>query len=203
MINEVFEAEQYLAGKNINKRCVYRMCYILAKYYLYQGFDVINTREKVFDWANNNGVYINSSLSAIVYKASVDGVKLRENVRVFVSKDDIKEIERRFDTKNTKMIALAFLCYGKVAAGSDGECSISCTSLANWIGIDYSHLMSRYLPQMSAFKYVSKVENKKRKWVKDSKSEISKFKYHVDLKNEGEFELKDNNLAELFATVFS
>ena len=202
MINERLEAETYLRGENINKRCVYRMCYLIAKYYLEQGMDALEAREKIFEWLNKNNIYISSSLSGIVYRASVYGVKLRGETPVYISEKDVEEIRRRFDTKNTRMLALALLCYGKVAADKSGECAFSALAMSNWIGIDNSSMLKRYMPQMYTFSYVEKVKPKY-KWDKDQKDKMTHIKFDIPLENEGIYELNGNNITELFSKIFA
>ena len=201
MINERLEAETYLRGENINKRCVYRMCYLIAKYYLEQGMDALEAREKIFEWLNKNNIYISSSLSGIVYRASVDGVRLRGETPVYISEKDVEEIRRRFDTKNTRMLALALLCYGKVAADKSGECAISLLAISNWIGIDVSNVMNRYLPHMYTFKFVTKIKPKY-KWDKDQKDKMTHIKFDIPLENDGIYKLDGNNIAGLFSEIF-
>lgn len=201
MINERLEAETYLRGENINKRCVYRMCYLIAKYYLEQGLDALDTREKIFGWLKEHNIYISSSLSGIVYKASVDGVKLRGDTPVYISDEDVDAIKRRFDTKNTRMLALALLCYGKAAADKNGECGFSLLAMSNWIGIDSANIISRYMPHMYTFNWISKIKPKY-KWDKDQKDKMTHIKFEIPLVNEGRFKLEDNNITELFSRIF-
>ena len=201
MINERLEAECYLRGENINKRCVYRMCYLIAKYYLESGYDALDTREKIFDWLKEHNIYISSSLSGIVYKASVDGVKLRGDTPIYISDADVDEIKRRFDTKNTRMLALALLCYGKATADKNGECGFSLLAISNWVGIDSANIINRYLPQMYTFGFIEKIKPKY-KWDKDQKDKMTHIKYLVPLSNEGHYEMTDNNITELFSKIF-
>ena len=201
MINERLEAESYLRGENINKECVYRMCYLIAKYYLENGMDALETRERIFQWAREHNVYISSSLSGIVYKASVDGVRLRGDMPVYISDADVEEIKRRFDTKNTRMLALALLCYGKVAVDANGECGFSLLAISNWIGLNASNVLNRYMPQMYTFNFISKVKPKY-KWDKDTKDKMTHVRFGIPIVNEGRYCLRENNIAELFAELF-
>ena len=201
LINERLEAETYLRGENINKRCVYRMCYLIAKYYLEHGVDALETRERIFDWLKRNNIYISSSLSGIVYKASVDGVVLRGETPIYISENDVEEIRRRFDTKNTRMLALALLCYGKAAADRNGECAFSALAMSNWISMDNSSMLKRYMPQMYTFSFVEKVKPKY-KWDKDQKDKMTHIKFSIPLENSGQYKLDGNNIAELFSRIF-
>ena len=40
LINERLEARQFIEGNNLNKRCVYHICYIMAKYYRDDGLSM-------------------------------------------------------------------------------------------------------------------------------------------------------------------
>lgn len=201
MINERLEAEAYLRGENINKDCVYRMCYMIAKYDLENGMDPLQTREHIFEWAKNHNIYINTSLSGIVYKASVDGVKLRGDTPIYISEADVDEIRRRFDTKGTRILALALLCYGKAAADNNRECALSLTALANWIGMNRGNMMSRCIPQMYGFKFVQQIKPRYR-WDKDQKDKMTHLRFDVPLVNEGRYKLDGNNIAGLFSEIF-
>ena len=201
MINELLEAEGYINGENINKEYTYRTCYLIAKYYLAQGKSALETRELIFEWANRHSVYISSSLSGIVYKASVDGVVPRGETDVFISDGDIEEIKRRFDTKNTRMVALALLCYGKACADQNGECSLSTLALANWIGMNRGNMLNRCMPQMYGFSFISQVKPKYR-WDRDGRDKMTHIRFEVPLVNEGKYRLEDNNIAKLFSEIF-
>ena len=113
----------------------------------------------------------------------------------------IPAIKRRFDTKNTRMLALALLCYGKAAADKNGECGFSLLAMSNWIGIDSANIISRYMPHMYTFNWISKIKPKY-KWDKDQKDKMTHVKFEIPLVNEGRFKLEDNNITELFSRIF-
>ena len=201
MIDEKFEVEQYLRGENINKLNIYRTCYLLAKYYMEKGLDNINVRTHIFEWANKHGIYIEFNLNRIIYVAREDKTKLRGDVVAHISEEDIEEIRKRFDSKNTRMLALALLAYGKVCAAANGECTVSMVGMSNWLNIAYPNLVNRHMQELIDFGYVSKVENK-RKWKQSKRSQVTKIRFNVPLDNVGEFSVVNNNVAVVFHTHF-
>ena len=70
MINETILVRQYLNGENINPNCLYRICFLLAKWYKEQGIeDKLQVRTNIFEWANKYGVYLPLYLNACIDNA--------------------------------------------------------------------------------------------------------------------------------------
>lgn len=201
MINERYEVEQYLRGENINKLNTYRICYLLAKYYIEKNLDNIAIRTNIFNWANKHGIYLEFNLNRIIYMARDDNAKLRGDEEVFISMADIEEIRKRFDNKNTRMLALALLAYGKACAGANRECTVSMIGVANWLNIAYSNLINRNLQELIDFGYVSKVDTAK-KWKHSKRSQVTRIKFNVPINNVGEFKVENNNIAVIFHNNF-
>ena len=76
---------------------------------------------------------------------------LTMNPCVRVSRKEAAEIARRFDRKNTRLTALAMLCYAKTFADLNGEFSISSVSLGCWLGIADSNLRGIYIKELADF----------------------------------------------------
>lgn len=204
LIDESVVVRNLLDGKHIHKKCLYRNCYLLAKYYKQQGYDQMAIREAIFDWGNKYGVYISYNLNNIIRNAMKDKQRLRDNVIVHISDDDIENIVRRFDGKNVRKVALALLCCAKATADRDGEFCVSSVSLGAWVGIANSNIISRYLPELSDFGYVRKVESKAAfSWDKDDKYKQTHLKMLVPFSNTGEYVLEENDIHKLYKECFA
>ena len=201
MINEKLEVQEYLEGKNINKLCVYRICYMLAKWYKEQGLDNATIRTRIFEWANANKIYIEFNLNKLIYAAIEDRTPLRGNVDVFINESDIEEIRKRFDSKNTRMLALALLSYAKASNPHNGECSVSLLGISNWLNMNHSNVVNRHFRELIDFGYISKVEPK-HKWKVNSRNEMMRIKFLIPFINSGSERITDNNIAAVFNKHF-
>ena len=133
MINEVTDVQKYLRGESIDKANLYQTCYLLAKWYKSEGQTHLQIRESIYEWADANNMTIKPYLNTIIDKALSEDKSLTENISVYVSDEDIAEITRRFDSKNTRVVALAMLCYAKIYANNEGEFSLYSVSLGAWV----------------------------------------------------------------------
>lgn len=203
MINEVLEVEEYLAGKNISKKCLYRICYMLAKWYKQKGMSHIEIRQAIFDWGKKHGVYITYNLNSIIYQALADKHRLRGKTEVWISESDIEEITKRFDSKNCRKLALAILCIAKVSADNENSFSAPVTALSNWVQIDAGSCSKRYLPEMIDFGYISKLDSEKvYSWKGKAKSTSSQFTILVPIDGCKGHLLKENNISGLYDEIF-
>lgn len=206
MINETLEVKEYLNGENINKDCLYRICYLLSKYCKENGIvDKLDIREFIFDWANLQKINISISLNNCITNAVNDKKRLTNNNFIYISETDIEEIKKRFDTKNSRLLSLSLLCYAKQFADSNNEFEISLASLSNWTGIIRQHISSRYIPELIDFRYISKVRSgsvKSFTWDSSAKSKMNKYKILVPIENSGSNILCDNNIKELYLKIF-
>lgn len=203
MINEVDLVKDLLSGTGIDKKCLYRDCYLLAKWYKQNGCNHMEIRENIFKWAKDNNIYITYNLNNIIRKAMNDKSRLRDNVVVRISGKDVIEIGRRFDGRNVRMLALAMLCYAKANANRDGEFSISSVALGCWIGIANSNILSRYLPELEDFGYIKKLDcAKAHSWDASDKYKQLRLKLLVPFANDGAVILNGNNIAELYDECF-
>src|SRR5574344_596160 len=89
LINEVLEAKDYIAGKNINKNNLYRTVYLMAKYHIMQGVPIPDIRQKIFDWGRENNVWIKYSVNDITIRAAEDKRQLLCPESVNVSDEDV------------------------------------------------------------------------------------------------------------------
>ena len=203
MINEVALVKDLLSGKCIDKKCLYRDCYLLAKWYKQSGCDHMEIRERIFEWAKENGIYITYNLNNIIRKAMNDKTRLKDNIVVRISGHDVVEIGRRFDGRNVRLLALALLCYAKANANRDGEFSISSVALGSWIGITNTNIIGRYLPELEDFGYIKKLESGKTfSWDSAEKYKQLHLKLLVPFTNDGAVQLEKNNIRALYDECF-
>lgn len=203
LINEVVEVREYLEGNNIVKNNLFRTCYLLAKYYKEKGMSPVEIRKSIFDWAKENKIYIIYNLNNIIYQALRDKQRLKDNITIKINQKDIDNIKSRFDSKNTRLTALALLCYAKAYADRDKEFTLSSVSLGAWIGIADSHLRGTYLKEVIDFEYVSKVESTNSySWNKSKKNKSTRYKINVDIHNSGEIQLINNDIRTLYNQIF-
>lgn len=204
VINEVLEIQEYLKGKNISEKHLYRICFLIAKWYKQQGLSNVEIREKIFEWGQKYKIHIKDNVNSIIYNVLNDEKPLRGNETVVkISRNDINEIIRRFDNEKVRKIALAILCYAKVSADRNGEFNISALSLSNWLKINYGNMCSRYFKEMIDFEYIQKVCGSSTfTWNKNTKSTTLRLKLLVPVENDGEFVLNGNDIDGLYNDVF-
>lgn len=208
MINETLEVMQLLDGQNIYKDSLYRDCLLLAMWYCEQGLSKIETRQKIFDWANQYHINLELSVNATVNNAFKTTRRLRdESSRVFISKEDVKLINAHFDKAVVKKIALGMLCLAKVSADKKGVFTLPLTAVAHWAGVSKSTMSKRYLPEIEDFEYAQRVEDTAvsvwDKRASQPRNKALKYKMLVPLHNTGEFKLVDNDLSRLYAEAFN
>ena len=199
MINELVEAQQYLNGEKINKRCMYRICWILTKYFKETGLDQYEIRERLFDWGAEHRVYFDFDINKPIFHAYSDKKKLRKDISIHISNLDVQEIIRRFDSKNVRMIALGLLCYAKAEADESGEFDISLSSFGNWIGIAGQNISKRYMFELTEMRYVKKEHLVKvNSWDKSVATKSTHMKMLVPCKNIGDYILQDNDIRKAY-----
>lgn len=204
MINEYLEVQDYLAGRRINPSCLYRICWLLAKWYREQGLTSLETRDAIFKWAMDNELYIEFSVTGLVYGVYEKEEKLRDSSGVVIYTADRDEILRRFDTHNTKLIALAVLCYAKAYADNEKCFNLSLAALSEWTGVNRSTLISRYMPLLKSFEYIDTVQREAR-WNDKKMQKANVYKLLVPIVSRGEQlgVLQDNDIQKLYAVVFA
>lgn len=203
MINEKLEAVNYLQGKNIQKQNLYRMCYMIAKHLRDSGLQAFEARKQIFEWANDNNLFIKFNLNDIlniVYLRDRD--PLVSDRTVCISDEDIAQITQRFDYKKTKMAALAMLCYAKAFANKNGEFQCSGTAIASWIGISKSAFF-RYLQELNLMGFVKQIDTTHdhlHRWQDRPLMGINGNTYKIlyDWKKDGNHMLIDNDLSKLY-----
>jgi hypothetical protein len=203
LINEVLEVQGYLNGENINKKCLYRICFLLAKWFKQQGMSHIEIRQAIFDWGKKYHIYIEYNVNSIIYQALDDKQRLKDNIVIKISEQDVKEIKNRFDTKNTRLAALAMLCIAKGYADRDREFQVSLIALSAWLGIANTNLSGLYIKELIDFGYIEKISDEKVfSWNKKTKSKHIRYKINVPLSNDGIYEIFNNDIHKLYEDIF-
>lgn len=208
MVNEILLVEQLLNGNGINERCLYQHCYLLSKYYLQSGCDALQTRRLIFDWAKANKLFLDASvlnLNQVIFKAERDKRRLRDDIPVRISEQDIYEITYRFDNEKVRKVALAILCYAKASANSDDRFTLSVESFCNWVGYKHSVMYEQYLKELQKMKYIEKMKKSNKQtfsWNRNVKTKASEYKILVSIANIGKYQLHDNDIDALFAECF-
>lgn len=206
MLNEKNEVMALLRGERINKKQTYRSCYLLARYFKSIGYDLIKTRESIFIWANKYNIYISDDLNSIIQKAFTNKNVLIDDIQINISKSDINEIARRFDTYNTRLTAFAILCYAKVHADKHRVFCISVNGLSNWIGIIASNLVGKHIKELIDFGFIEKISKSNLIHIKRKNKTISQsiaYKINIPICDSGEYIFKDENIIEEFKNIFS
>ena len=203
MIHEVYEVQELLIGNGINKKCLYRMCYLLAKWHKQRGLSRIEIREAIFEWAGKYKLHIEHNLNGIIYQAMEDTVPLRGDVEVWISPQEAAEIRRRFDTKNTCLTALAVLCLAKVSGDEKQTFPLAMNELSHWTGIAASSLSGRIMTELSDFGYIQKVEAEQQfTWNEKAKSRKNRYQLLVPIEDTGKHRLVKNDLHTLYQEIF-
>ena len=204
MINEVLEVKDYLAGINVSKYNIYRTVYLIAKYYLAEGVQQPDIRQKIFEWGKENGIYIKYNVNDMILKAMDDKFPLADPPNVRVSARDIDEIKLLFDGKHVRYVAMGLLCYAKVHANKRGEFSVSARPFANWLGIDRNYFQGKLSREIEVFGYaeIIKVPQPKHKWGDGNNLVSTKYRLLVPFENEGEYEVIGNDVAGLYEQLF-
>ena len=189
--------------------CMYQHCYLISKYYLQQGFEPFEVRQRIFAWAKQHKIFLDAkqlNLNQIIYKANRDATRLRDDITIRISSEDLDEITARFDNMKTRKAALGILCYAKAAADQRNCFNLSLATFCNWIGIGYSYMLKKYLVELQSFGYLTKLVSGKKKtfsWDNNVKSKASTFKLLVPFNNSGEYILVNNDIDALFKECFT
>lgn len=207
MLNEIQEVEQYIEGKNINKKCIYRICYMLSKWYAQQGLNKIEIREQIFAWGKEYNIFINQNVNSIIYQALSDKRRLRGGENIYINQNDIDAINRRFDNNKVKLTALAILCYAKAFANEKEEVKISNLALSNWLGIDDSYMSKKIIREIIDFDFMEKTECTGSalffNWNGNAKSKSPVYKLHIPINNSGEYSFSHNDIKKVYSDLFT
>lgn len=210
LIDEVYEVQEYLNGKKVSERGRYRAAYYIARWYTQEGLDFRETRNKVYDWAKSTNNFIKYNVNDIVTGARQCQERLKDNITLRISEADVNRIVELFDSDKARKLALSLLCYAKVYANRDGEFTISMSALSEWIGISRTSVSSKYLPELEALGYITRLDNTQpstrwhhRQPVQTNKFKSIRLKINTSLYNAGRFRLIHNDIDKLYDEIFT
>ena len=207
MVDEVYEAIQYIEGKNIVLSNLYRICLQMIRWYKGQGeLSRIEIREKIlYEWAAKHKIDVRYNLNDIINRVfdSNDFGVLKTPV-VKVNNQDVERIKRSFDSETTKLVALAILCYAKAHGNIKGEFTMSAVNLGAWLGINRRSLAKKYIKELIDFNYltIAAKPTNNSKWEKAYAEQSTHYVINAPLHNSGNYELKNNDIGILFNEVF-
>lgn len=203
MIDETIEVNHILDGK-FSKQNLYNSYYLLAKYYIEQGLELSEASKALFNWAKSNELFVKYDLNAIVKRAKEDKNKLTRNVKIYINQNDIDNINNGFYNKNTKLVALAILCYAKANINKNRELHVSSCDIGAWVNIHNSSIRRRYINELVEFGYLTKIKSpiNNHSWGNLKEESSTKYKLNVDYYNSGEYELIDNDIHKLYREIF-
>lgn len=199
-------AKNLLNNPKTDNKAIYGNCYLLGRYLHQEGKTMEEAREILKEWLQKCGCEdkIHGWLNGCISKAYQNNQRLTENQTILVQKEDIDEIIKRFDLKNTRLVALAILCYAKAFANNDNEFLISTYGLQDWIDIRHDHISNRYIKELINFGYLEKVTSGSITWYKNLVGQqMTRYRIKVPIHNKGEYELKNNDIQKLYAEVFN
>lgn len=206
MINELYEVTQYLQGKDVTEKKLYRVRYLMAKFYKEQGLQKFEIRDKIFEWGKQHSVYFTFSINTVIYRVFEDNRPLKADTQVYINDEDIEFINSHFDSIKVKTVALAVLCYAKIFADADNEVIISTVDFANWLHMQQPHISARYIPELIDFNMLQRVDSENCHFSWNSKRAFSKnrrYKVNMTLKNEGVYVLANNDILKLAEKIFN
>ena len=85
LINARLEARQFIEGNNLNKRCVYHICYIMAKYYRDDGLSHEAIRERLKEWEGKYGYYFEFDVNKVKFFFCYSWTPLGGDVLFFIN----------------------------------------------------------------------------------------------------------------------
>ena len=205
MIDQVLEAKDYLAGKNISPQNMYRICYVMARLLHREGLGHLESRDRIFQWGKENNIKIVPSVNSIIEKAANDKSSMNDGLEVWIGQQDVDEIVRRFDRRLTRCDALAVLCYSKVYANRRGEFTLPHRSLTGWVGEGKEYTHWKVIRELLTFEYIeiANISSGVRRWDKKELSDGSVYKLIVPVSKDKKYMLEGNNIWKLHDTIFA
>lgn len=158
MINEQYQINDILEGKDLGKYTQFRITYLLARYYKDMGLPPVDIRNKIFSWCKEHKYFISENVNNIIQLAQRDTKPFVRDVDVCVSDEEIEDIRMRFDLEKTRITALAILCYAKCYADKRGYIKLPQQELSAWVGISRQYLNRSIMPELISFGYIEEVD---------------------------------------------
>lgn len=204
MIDQVLEAREYISGRNIVPENMFRICYMMAKLMLEDGLDPIHVRTNLHDWGKKNGIYFKFNVNDAIAKAHRDKARLRRDVDLWISKEDVSEIVSRFDSRIVRCTALAMLCLSKVSTHKNREFAFPIRWLAAWLGEKSRSTYHRAVSELIMFGYLSVVDQKRHsaRWNKGTHHDGTVYRVVPDVTYGQDYQLSGNDIWKLYNIAF-
>lgn len=159
----------------------------------------LQVKEAITKWKTENHYWFHCNVLQAISHARKHNGEIRRDTTVYISDEDVYEINRRFENKNVKFLALAILAYAKATADKYGVCNISMVGLATWLDLDYTSV-KRWLNVMIEYAYLVKINVPKREG--QIRNPVTQIRMLVPLKNDGRYVVHGNDIAALANELF-
>lgn len=176
----------------------------MAKWFVEHGVkNKIEIRTEIFNWAKKYEFFLTVNVNECIRRALENPRRLTTDNIIRVSEDDVYEITRRFDKKNTRLCALGFLVYAKQFADQNGVFELPMVAFGKWLGIAYNNISSNYLHELEDFEYLQKYKPRATRFRGKPHTRSPKFIINVPILNSGEHLLEGNDIRKLYNSIFS
>lgn len=203
MINELMDVKKYLNGEDLNHDIEYRICLLLSKWFYQNGATTCeDIREQLKKWAKQYEFFFTVSMNSIAERVISENMNFLGNCSVYVNKDDINIIIKKFDTYEERIVALAVLCYAKIYKDSNGDFKLSISSLANWLGMERK-TVSKYIRKLCDFDFIKlKDLGQVNSWYKKVVvNGCNTYQLCFETVNSGNYSMRDNNIEKLYDSI--
>lgn len=204
MINEMVDAQKYLAGEGLSHDIEYRICLLLAKWYYQNGAKTREEiRERLKTWAKENSFYFTVSMNTVADRVISGQMKLLGQEPVYINQNDKQVIADKFDTYEERIVALAILCYAKTHSDRYGHFQLSQASLGKWLKMERKTI-AKHVHQLIGSSFMELVEaGTINSWYQSMVAVgCSVYKLCFEISNNGEWQLTENNLHQLYDEMF-
>lgn len=204
MINEMTDVKRYLEGQGLSHDIEYRICLLLAKWYYQNGATTRDEiRERLKAWAKENSFYFTVSMNTVADRVISGQMKLLGGEPVYINEADKLIIVDKFDTYEERIVALAILCYAKTHSDRYGHFQLSQASLGKWLKMERKTI-AKHIDQMVGSNFMAVVETGSvNSWYQSMVAVgCSIYELCFETINNGEWQLRDNDLHKLYDTMF-
>ena len=202
MFNEFDEVQEYLAGRKVTKYCLDEYIFKIARYLKEEGKSAHYAKDFVANWLNKFG-YKFANYNLTIMNAYDKRGKMKRNFCVRINNEDIKRIKYAADYTRSRRLALFLLVYAKIHADHDGNFRIRLPMVAEWLGIDRSHLYSRHLKELLSFGFIEKTDKDKDYAKNTADGRFAHLRITYELSNTGDYVIERNeDFDKLYREIF-
>ena len=181
------------------------MCVLMATYFYEQGMSAKEIRQRIYKWGNDYRVFITFNINHAIQNVIEEDRKLFDSP-IYLSENDLEEINSRFTSKNVKKCALAILLLSKIYSDEDGFFSFNQTDFAKWVKIKQPHV-SEIFDELVTMEYIIRERPGDNYFVWNGNSNTGRrirYKMNFDYWHDvGTIEIKDtDDINEIFDIAF-